>query len=157
MRHAHFLVTIPALILLIANTGTAGEPRIIDKTTGCSVELPLALDGMATVNWSGSCLKGLGDGVGVLRVFDHGTFKGAYFGSLKEGALAAGVLDDGKGYVVYLAGHPADNADRSEFLKAFDLASNAARAFSNRLQAEGKQVSAKHYQKIAEQLGQQMD
>lgn len=129
-----------------------------DKTTGCGFRQPPEWQPYTT-NWTGSCVGEVADGLGVLRVYNHSQAIAAFYGRMREGKMAVGVIDTADGY---LAGRFDDSVlvksdDRDTFIAGFRDASAAANAAREAFQSKGNAASAKYYEDKAKQLDAQMD
>jgi hypothetical protein len=129
-----------------------------DKATGCGFRLPPDWQSYTT-NWTGPCAAGMADGLGILRVYNHSKAVTAFYGRMREGKMALGVIDAPEGF---LAGRFDDSTlvtsdDRNTFIAAFREASAAAKAASEIFKSQGNSASAKFYQEKAAQLAAQMD
>ena len=129
-----------------------------DKTTGCGFRQPPEWQPY-TANWTGPCIGGVADGLGVLRVYNHSQAIAAFYGRMLEGKMVVGVIDTANGY---LAGRFNDSTlvksdDRDTFIAGFRDASAAANAAREVFQSQGNAASAKYYRDKAKQLEAQMD
>jgi hypothetical protein len=129
-----------------------------DRTTGCGFRQPQEWQPY-TANWTGPCIGGMADGLGVLRVYNQSQAIATFYGRMLEGKMAIGAIDTANGY---LAGRFNDSAlaksdDRDTFIAAFRDASAAANAASEVFQSQGNAASAKYYRDKAKQLDAQMD
>lgn len=82
-----------------------------------------------------------------------------FYGEMEHGKLACGVIEGRDGYQAgrFSDGILLPEQPREVIISAFELASKAARAFSQRLGAAGNQVSAAYYLRKAEEMARQMD
>jgi hypothetical protein len=129
-----------------------------DRTTGCGFRQPPEWQPY-TANWTGPCIGGVADGLGVLRVYNQSQAVTAFYGRMREGRMVTGVIDGANGY---LAGRFDDSAlvksdDRDTFIAAFRDASAAANAAGEVFQSQGNAASAKYYRDKAKQLEAQMN
>jgi hypothetical protein len=112
------------------------------------------------LQWEGPCKAGKADGTGVLKAWGKGNAKPEiFYGKVVAGALQFGVLEVEGGFLAgtFVNGALQDNDDRNQIIKAFDVGSAAAKAYSERLQKAGNADSAKFYAKKAHSLANQMD
>ena len=129
-----------------------------DRTTGCGFRQPPEWQPY-TANWTGPCIGGVADGLGVLRVYHQSQAIAAFYGRMLEGKMVVGVIDAANGY---LAGRFNDSTlvksdERNASIAAFRDASAAANAASEAFQSQGNAASAKYYRDKAKQLDAQMD
>jgi hypothetical protein len=129
-----------------------------DRMTGCGFREPPEWQPY-TANWTGPCVGGVADGLGVLRVYDHSQAVAAFYGRMHEGKMVMGVIESANGY---LAGRFNDSTlaksdDRDIFIAAFRDASAAADAASEVFKSQGNAASARYYRDKAKQLEAQMD
>ena len=129
-----------------------------DRTTGCGFRQPPEWQPY-TANWTGSCIGGTADGLGVLRVYNQSQAIAAFYGRMLGGRMVVGVIDTANGY---LAGRFNDSSlvksdNRETFIAAFRDASAAANAASEAFQSQGNAASAKYYRDKAKQLDEQLD
>jgi hypothetical protein len=129
-----------------------------DKTTGCGFRQPPEWQPY-TANWTGPCIGGVADGLGVLRVYNQSQAVAVFYGRMLEGKMVVGVIDTANGY---LAGRFNDSTlvksdDRETFIAGFRDASAAANAAREVFESQGNVASAKYYRDKAKQLEAQMD
>ncbi len=112
------------------------------------------------LQWEGPCKAGKADGTGVLKAYSKGKAKPEiFYGEVVAGALHFGVLEIEGGFQAgpFINGVVQDDAERNVLIKAFDVGSAAARAYSESLQKAGNANSAKFYAKKAKSLADQLD
>ncbi len=112
------------------------------------------------LQWDGPCKAGKADGTGVLKAYSKGKDSPEiFYGQVVAGALHFGVLEIAGGYQAgpFVNGEVQDNIDRNLLIKAFDVGSAAAQAYSERLQKAGNTSSAKFYANKAKSLAEQLD
>jgi hypothetical protein len=124
----------------------------------CRFELPAGWNS-ADVRWTGECSNGHAQGRGVLREFSAGKVARIFFGTLEQGRLQWGAIDQPDGYVAgrFEAGKAVADGERSALIKAFNEASAAAKSVAEGYQKAGNAASAKFYEDKARQLANQMD
>ncbi|MDS4015092.1 MAG: hypothetical protein RKP46_12205 [Candidatus Accumulibacter sp.] len=112
-----------------------------------------------SLNWDGQCLAGKAHGLGVLRAYRKGEEPIVFYGRMAQGEMALGVIETRAGYQAgrFSGGSTVDEQAREVIIDAFERASAAARAFSQRLGKAGNQASAAHYLRKSEELARQMD
>lgn len=147
-----------ALALAISLSGAPGATETIDQTTGCRFQIPSDWQGY-TAQWTGECRDKVAEGLGVLRMYDAGRFKTAFYGEMSRGKPVIGVIDVGGGYMAgrFTDGKLNETDDRNLTIRAFRVASDAAREASERFRRGGNEASARHYATVAERLANQLD
>ena len=112
------------------------------------------------LHWDGPCKAGKADGTGVLKAYSKGKASPEiFYGQVQAGALHFGVLELEGGYQAgpFVNGVVQDDIERNLLIKAFDVGSTAAQAYSARLQKAGNAGSAKFYANKAKRLAEQLD
>jgi len=144
-------------VLLAIPASAAGDLKM-DKTTGCRIQPPSTWQGY-TVQWAGACVKGLADGVGVLKGLQKGKPLEFFYGRVAKGVLVVGVIDVGGGYMAgkFADGKPVESEDRNATIHAFDEAVAGAKAASQFYQQKGNAASAQYYAEKAKALGEAID
>lgn len=115
------------------------------------------------VSWEGPCKDGKAHGNGLIRATKPNSPPHLFYGVLDHGALRKGVIDDADGG--YRLGEfangvlkPVDDLAVGAFkVEMFALASDIAKAYSQRLQKAGNTASAAFYVNQAKKLGEQID
>lgn len=125
---------------------------------GCDFTVPEGWNA-AGVRWEGECRDGRADGPGVLKAYESGKVVRFFFGTLKAGEPAIGVIDSEEGYRAgrFTQGRLVSNEDRNTLIRAFDSASKAAQAVAGRFGKTGNKASASFYEGKARELREQMD
>ena len=151
------VLSVVLLLLAGFSTSCANDSQAAGRKD-CQFAVPPEWVGR-TLNWDGACKAGKADGSGVLRAYGKDKTTEIFFGQMRAGQLAVGVMEVEGGYKAgnFVNGAVQDTEDRNILLKAFDVASAAAKAYSERLKQAGNAPSAKLYAEKAEELAQQMD
>jgi hypothetical protein len=125
---------------------------------GCDFIAPEGWN-VAGTRWEGACRDGRADGPGVLKAYESGKVVRFFFGTLKAGEPAIGVIDSEEGYRAgrFTRGRLISNEDRNTLIRAFDSASKAAQALAGRFAKAGNKASARFYEGKARELREQMD
>lgn len=115
--------------------------------------------GGRTLSWDGHCQAGKAHGLGVLRAYRQGDETIVFYGKMEQGEMALGVVEGRDGYQAgrFSDGSLVPEQQREVIINAFDLASAAARAFSQRLRKADNAVSAAYYLRKSQELARQMD
>ncbi|PSJ36822.1 hypothetical protein [Allosphingosinicella deserti] len=167
MNGAHLLGAVLGLAGLALPASAAESPfRPVpgsawsqDPATGCRFVRPASLTEGPT-HWAGACRSGKADGLGMLRRRDGGASSAAFYGELRDGVPAIGVLDLADGYVVgrFVNGDIGTrDTEWQERLDSFRVAARAARAVSARYAAQKNPRSAAFYKRVAETLDMQIE
>lgn len=145
--------------LLTVSTLTIGQETQALERKNCQLQSrPQWQD--RNLQWDGPCKAGKADGTGVLKAYAKGKASPEiFYGQVVAGALHFGVLEIEGGFQAgkFVNGVVQDDEDRNVFINAFDVASAAAKAYSERLQKAGNAGSAKFYAAKAKRLAEQMD
>jgi len=159
-RGARALLLAAAMAMAIpAAVPAAGtDAPVMVGPAACRVGVPAGWS-PRDLRWSGACRDGFAAGRGVLREFVGGKVARIFFGSLHDGQLALGVIEQPDGYVAgrFEGGRAVGDGDRSVLIKAFDEGSAAAGQFAEALGSAGNAASARFYRDKARQLALQMD
>lgn len=134
-------------------TTQAAGPR------ACSVSAPAGWPS-EDLRWSGPCPGGVAEGRGVVRAYVDGRVVRIFYGRLKAGRLALGVVELEGGYAAGRfddQGRAINDGERDALILAFDEASAAAREMADRFRSRGNEASARFYADRARKLAQQMD
>lgn len=147
--------------LCIAGAGTsaaAADASVMIGPADCRFAVPSGWS-PRDVRWTGSCHDGLAEGRGVLREFVGATVARLFFGSLRAGQPALGVIEQADGFVAgrFEAGQAVRDGDRNTLIRAFDEGSAAAEQVAEAYRRAGNLGSARFYSDKARQLAQQMD
>jgi hypothetical protein len=142
-----------------------GAPAVVEgpsePTVGAAHCRFVVPEGLAPgeIRWAGGCRSGMAEGRGILRAYEHGRVVRVFYGTLRAGQPALGVVDLGDGYMAgrFEAGRLVRDGDRNTLLAAFNDAQLAARRMAERLRAAGNAASTRFYQDKAMQLERQMD
>ncbi|EXI64489.1 MAG: hypothetical protein AW08_03678 [Candidatus Accumulibacter adjunctus] len=115
--------------------------------------------GERTLSWDGHCQAGRAHGLGVLRAYRKGDETIVFYGRMEQGEMALGVIESRDGYQAgrFSDGTVMPEQPREVIINAFDQASAAARAFSQRLRKADNEVSAAYYLRKSQELARQMD
>jgi hypothetical protein len=129
----------------------------VNAAPACRVTAPTAF-------WIGPCVKGLGHGLGVLRVARRNRIPLLFFGQMVRGRPFSDVLstDTGDWHPAWrldanLNPRPDPDGDRRYSAQVFNLAAAAAREASRRYQVAGNTASAKFYARQSEKLADALD
>ncbi|PTT91570.1 hypothetical protein DBR42_03600 [Pelomonas sp. HMWF004] len=116
-------------------------------------------DFAGSLRWEGGCVDGRADGRGVLRAYVAQHSPKVFYGRLKAGQLALGVVETPDGYIAgnFVDGKLKPSEERGDFIRAFDEAAAAAKEAAARFRKAGNEASARHYEERAAQLAAQMD
>lgn len=111
------------------------------------------------VIWDGACAGGKAHGQGVLRGYRQGASTRLFFGRMKQGELDLGVIVEEGSYMVgeFVDGEVLPNPERNTALKAFRLASAAAKELGLRLKKSKNASSAAYYLQKSKQLEEALD
>ena len=115
------------------------------------------------ISWEGPCKDGKAHGKGVLRAYKQDSPAQLFFGVIEHGELRKGVIDNADGG--YILGEfangvvkPGDDLAAGALkVEMFTLASDIAKAYSQRLQKAGNAGSAAFYLKQSKKLDEQID
>lgn len=163
----------PALIIALlglAFTAMAASPDtpeagwLKDPASGCQFRAPRSLPSGPTY-WIGACPGGKADGLGVLRRRDGADAGEVFYGELKDGVPAIGVIDTARGNQGGLIAGRWKDGDLTtgedsvwqDNTDAFTAASKAAQAASAVFKAQNNEASARYYAQQAKMLDEQMD
>lgn len=124
---------------------------------GCRFARPADFAG--SLKWEGDCAAGLADGRGVLRAYQPQRPPKVFYGRMKAGQLALGVVEQDDGYVAgeFADGKRKPSDERADYIRAFDEAASAAKEAAARFRKAGNEASARHYEERAARLAAQMD
>ncbi|WP_338849224.1 hypothetical protein V8J88_09720 [Massilia sp. W12] len=153
--HHHLLL---AALLAVSGFTVAQESQALGRKDCQLQSRPQWQD--RTLQWEGPCKAGKAEGAGVLKAYSKGKASPEiFYGQVVAGALHFGVLEIEGGFQAgkFVHGAVQDDEDRNVLIKAFDVASAAAQAYSERLQKTGNASSAKFYATKAKRLAEQMD
>lgn len=146
-----------ALCAAVAVPSRAAE---MGGPASCRFEVPAGWNAQAA-RWEGECVGGLASGLGVMRHYAAGatTPSQVLYALIERGRLVRGVIETPDGYRAgpFQAGMLVDTDQRSAIIAAFDTASRAARAASQRFERAGNKASARLYADRARRLSEQMD
>lgn len=111
------------------------------------------------LSWYGPCQAGKAHGLGVLRSYKKDVIMQLFFGNLEYGELRLGVIEMPGGYVAgqFVQGKLVQDAERNVIISAFRNASEAAKAYSQRLKQAGNKASSAFYLKKSKELEQTID
>ena len=145
-------------LLLAMLCVSGGNAVVAAGSEDCQLVIPAAWRGK-TLSWEGGCKAGLAEGSGVLRAYAKGAATEVFYGQMQAGQRAIGVIEVAGGYKAgnFVNGELQPTNDRDVLIRAFEVASAAAQAYSEQLQQAGNESSAKLYAYKAKQLAQQMD
>jgi hypothetical protein len=153
MLNYHTLSKLTQIALLACGLGAT-----LSAHAACSFTVP---QGWAqdTTRWEGACLSGQANGLGVLKEYNGANVTRFYFGRVKDGSPALGVVDQADGFVAgrFIDGSLAPSDDRQVVISAFAEAEKAANQAATRFGKAGNKVSAKFYKSKAKALREQMD
>lgn len=129
-----------------------------NANSDCTFSTP---DGWSQANtrWDGACENGKASGLGVLKEYKGEKVMRFYFGSLKNGGLHIGVIDQDGGYIAgqFANGRLVPSDDRQTFINAFTVAEKAASETAKRFEKERNKGSSQFYSRKAKELSEQMD
>lgn len=114
------------------------------------------------MKWEGECVNGKAEGYGALRAYprpESGEKEiWIFFGKLKKGDPKVGAIDLQGSYMVgkLRGGEVLDTDDQNVAIQAFEEATKAAKAVSERMKLAGNEPSAQYYAKKAEHLELQL-
>lgn len=156
---SHFVpaaLTLP-LLLMAASVAQPTEAAGDFGLPQCRFTRPA--DFVGTLHWDGGCVAGLADGRGVLRGYLPKQPPRLFFGRMRAGQLAQGVVKVKGGFLagVFEGGKLKRSEERADYLQAFDEAAAAAREASVRFRKAGNEPSARFYGDWATKLAAQMD
>lgn len=159
MRFLRCLQTavLAGLAMAVLTARAAGAPPMAGRND-CQFMPPAEWTDSA-LTWDGPCKEGKAHGLGVLRAYKKGATTLLFFGNLEQGELRLGVIEGSDGYIPgpFHEGKPLPDAEHNAIIAAFRVASEAAKAYSQRLTQAGNKSSAAFYAKKAKELEQQMD
>ena len=153
-RHRLFGAT--CALLILSGNGTAAA----DKSQATCQVVPVAEWQDRSLHWDGGCKGGKAEGSGVLRAYEKKSGSPEiFYGRMHQGELSWGVMEVVGGYKAgrFVRGELQNDGERNTIIRAFEIASSAAKAYSQRLQKTGNAVSAKFYRNKADKLDRQMD
>jgi hypothetical protein len=148
------------VLFLVCTQGASGaeEALVLDKTSGCRL-LPFRDWAGHDVQWVGPCDEAIATGLGVLKHYENGKLLETFYGELAKGEPVIGVIDKGAGYEAgrVEGGVMQDTSDGGLTVRAFNIATKAARAVSERFRKAGNKKSAAYYHSIEKQLAEALD
>jgi len=124
----------------------------------CEFKVPSGWS-QANTRWDGDCVAGVADGLGILKEYSGNQVARWFFGSLRNGDVELGVIDQSEGYIAgkFTHGQLLSSPDRQTYLDAFEQAEQAASQAASRFKQVGNQASARFYADKARELAEQMD
>jgi hypothetical protein len=148
------------VLLLVCMPGAAGaeEALVLDKTSGCRL-LPFRDWAGHDVQWVGPCDKAIAHGLGAMKRYENGNLQETFFGEVGNGEPVIGVIDKGAGYEAgrVEGGVMQETSDGGLTVRAFNIATKAAHAVSERFRKTGNRKSAAYYHSIEKQLAEALD
>ena len=148
----------PLFALLLPSPAPANDDAPTAGPARCRFAVPEGWSA-AGMRWSGHCRAGLAQGRGVLRQYDGSRVARSYFGVLRSGLPALGVVELPDGFIAgrFEYGKAVNDGDRNTTIHAFDEAAAAARQLAAGYRRAGNAPSARFYEDKAKQLADQLD
>ena len=146
--------------LIVAGLMASAVPVAAAEAAPACHVAPIAEWPAHSLRWDGGCKDGKANGSGVLRAYAKPpAATGIFYGQMQGGEMALGVMEIPDGYRAgrFIQGKLQADAERNTLIKAFEVASQAAKDFSARLLKAGNASSAKFYLAKSTELAQQMD
>lgn len=134
-----------------------GPSQFANLPVGAEDQPPLLPWSTGTMSWSGACVAGKADGVGVARMLAGGKPAGVWYGRAVNGRIGLGVIVDGHGNFDAVDGTggtvrvlEADEAGLARRTEARETARGAILAYVASLTAAGNAGSADYYRRQME-------